>query len=104
MGIPFDKLIVATNENKVLAEVFESGVYTRKNLKLVKTKSNAMDILTASNFERLVSNLFGPKRAAELYQTLENEDQFILTEAELKLLRSQNVSVRDRHRYFFLYL
>ena len=42
LGIPFDNLLVATNENRVLADVFKTGVYSTQDRKLVKTLSCAM--------------------------------------------------------------
>ena len=52
MGFPIDKLIVATNENAILAEFFTSGRYTRGKVRF--TSSPAMDIQVASNFERFL--------------------------------------------------
>ena len=42
LGIPFDNLLVATNENRVLADVFDTGIYSTQDRKLVKTLSCAM--------------------------------------------------------------
>ena len=53
MGIPIDKLICASNENKVLFDFFESGTYD-KNREFVLTTSPSMDILISSNLERLI--------------------------------------------------
>ena len=53
MGLPVDKLICASNENKVLFDFFEHGVYDR-NRKFVLTSSPSMDILISSNLERLI--------------------------------------------------
>ncbi|MDX6751086.1 threonine synthase [Geminicoccaceae bacterium 1502E] len=55
MGLPVDKLIVATNENDILARFFESGAYRRGGV--VPTTSPSMDIQSASNFERLLLEL-----------------------------------------------
>ena len=52
MGFPIDRLIVATNENDILAEFFASGLYRRGEVRL--TASPAMDIQVASNFERFL--------------------------------------------------
>jgi threonine synthase len=51
MGLPIERIVVATNSNDILARTFESGVYARG--KVVETQSPAMDIQIASNFERL---------------------------------------------------
>ena len=50
MGLPVDKLILATNENDILSRFFNSGVYGMANV--VSTISPSMDIQVASNFER----------------------------------------------------
>jgi len=53
MGLPVNKLICASNDNKVLADFFETGVYDKRR-KLVMTISPSMDILVSSNLERLL--------------------------------------------------
>lgn len=53
MGIPIDKLICASNDNKVLYDFFESGSYDR-NREFILTNSPSMDILISSNLERLI--------------------------------------------------
>ncbi|MEM6707909.1 MAG: threonine synthase [Pseudomonadota bacterium] len=50
MGLPIDRLIVATNENDILARFFASGRYRRDDVRFTVTP--AMDIQVASNFER----------------------------------------------------
>ena len=60
MGLPIDKLVVATNENDVLDEFFRSGVYrVRGSADTHETSSPSMDISKASNFERFVFDLLG---------------------------------------------
>lgn len=53
MGLPIDKLICASNDNKVLYDFFRTGVYDR-NREFVLTSSPSMDILISSNLERLI--------------------------------------------------
>lgn len=53
MGVPIEKLICASNENKVLYDFFETGIYD-KNREFVLTSSPSMDILISSNLERLI--------------------------------------------------
>lgn len=53
MGLPIDKLICASNENKVLYDFFGSGEYNR-NREFILTSSPSMDILISSNLERLI--------------------------------------------------
>ena len=55
MGLPVDKLIVATNENDVLHEFFSTGQYRpRSSEETQATSSPSMDISRASNFERFI--------------------------------------------------
>ena len=56
MGLPINKLICASNENKVLTEFFDTGIYDRRR-ELKLTSSPSMDILISSNLERLLYHL-----------------------------------------------
>ncbi len=58
MGLPINKLICASNENKVLTEFFETGEYDR-NREFIRTNSPSMDILISSNLERFLFELTG---------------------------------------------
>ena len=53
LGLPINKLICASNANKVLTDFFETGHYNR-NRDFYKTSSPSMDILISSNLERLL--------------------------------------------------
>jgi threonine synthase len=65
MGLPIERLVVATNENDVLDEFFRTGVYrVRGSADTHETSSPSMDISKASNFERFVFDLL--ERDAEL--------------------------------------
>ncbi len=55
MGLPIDRLIVATNRNDILARFFETGRYAAGEV--APTISPSMDIQVASNFERLLFDL-----------------------------------------------
>ena len=69
MGVPIDRLIVATNENNVLDEFFRTGQYSpRDAAHTYVTSSPSMDISKASNFERFVFDLVG--RDASQVQSL----------------------------------
>lgn len=54
MGLPIRKLICASNENNVLTRFLQTGVYDITNNKLIKTPSPSIDIIVASNIERLL--------------------------------------------------
>jgi len=82
MGLPIDKLVVATNENDVLDEFFRTGVYrVRKSAETYHTSSPSMDISKASNFERFVFDLLGrdSARVKALFHKVETEGGFDLT-------------------------
>lgn len=58
MGLPINRLIVATNENDVLDEFFKTGIYQpRTSENTFVTSSPSMDISKASNFERFIFDL-----------------------------------------------
>ena len=68
MGLPIDKLIVATNENDILHRAITKGDYVSKEVK--ETLSPSMDIQLASNFERLIYyvNNCDSKKTSEIMQ------------------------------------
>lgn len=74
MGVPIGKLICASNENKVLFDFFQTGVYDR-NREFILTSSPSMDILISSNLERLIYTIAGQdaeKNAALMAQLKAN--------------------------------
>ena len=81
MGLPVDKLICASNENKVLYDFFESGTYDR-NREFVLTSSPSMDILISSNLERLIYRIAGndPDKNRELMMSLMRGGSYTITE------------------------
>ena len=83
MGLPIDALVLATNENNVLHEFFQTGVYrVRSSDEVAATSSPSMDISKASNFERFVFDLLGRDgaRVAALFgDRLAGEGQFDLS-------------------------
>lgn len=58
MGLPVGKLVCASNQNNVLTEFFETGVYNARR-EFFKTSSPSMDILVSSNLERLLFHAGG---------------------------------------------
>ena len=76
MGLPIQKLILASNENDVLDEFFRSGKYRVKR-KVQHTTSPSMDISKASNFERFVFDLVGRDAALvrDLWRRLEGSNE-----------------------------
>lgn len=53
LGLPVDRLIVASNANKVLTDFIQTGTYDRRRA-FKKTMSPSMDIIVSSNLERLL--------------------------------------------------
>ena len=80
MGIPVAKLICASNDNKVLYDFFETGVYDR-NREFILTNSPSMDILISSNLERLIYLIAGEDsdKNAALMKSLVTEGRYEIT-------------------------
>ena len=79
MGLPIKQLILATNENNVLEEFFNTGIYRpRKGSEVAVTSSPSMDISKASNFERYVFDLVGRDRSRmwQLWDDLQTKGVF----------------------------
>lgn len=87
MGLPIEKLLVASNENNILTEWINTGVYDIREKTLKLTKSPAMDILKSSNIERVIYDLFGSSRTKELMEDLNSKNIFKLTKDETKELQ-----------------
>lgn len=82
MGLPVSKLVVATNENDVLHEFFQTGVYrVRKSAETLHTSSPSMDISKASNFERFIFDLLegDTARVRALFHKVETHGGFDLS-------------------------
>lgn len=77
MGLPIDRLIVATNDNNILEEFFITGRYERRD-ELVQTVAPSMDIQVASNFERLLYYLVdeNPEAVKSLMQQFNTQNFF----------------------------
>lgn len=81
MGLPIDKLICASNDNKVLYDFFRTGTYDR-NREFVLTTSPSMDILISSNLERLIYRIAGndADKNRELMNALSGNGKYEITE------------------------
>ena len=80
MGIPFRRLICASNMNNVLTEFFNTGRYTLAGRKLHQTAAPAIDILKSSNLERLIHHVtyMDHKKVRDYYNTLDTQGYFKL--------------------------
>ena len=81
MGVPIDKLICASNDNKVLYDFFKTGVYD-KNRPFILTSSPSMDILISSNLERLIYLSTGcdAAKTKNLMEELAKDGKYSVTE------------------------
>ena len=81
MGLPIEKLICASNDNKVLYDFFSTGTYDR-NREFMLTTSPSMDILISSNLERLIYRIAGNDaiKNAELMSALSGTGKYEITE------------------------
>jgi len=81
MGLPIEKLICASNENKVLYDFFSTGSYD-KNREFILTNSPSMDILISSNLERLIYHIAGndAQKNAELMESLKTTGCYKITD------------------------
>ena len=62
MGLPIDRLVIATNVNDILARTLATGTYELRDV--VATTSPSMDIQVSSNFERLLFDAYGRDASA----------------------------------------
>ena len=84
MGLPINKLVVATNKNDILKRVINTGVYKPKDVEY--TVSPSMDIQVASNFERLIFDLCNnsASETLRLMNDLSQKGEFKLNNDQLK--------------------
>ena len=94
MGLPINKLIVATNENDILQRVINTGEYKPKKVK--SSISPSMDIQVASNFERLLFYIVGEddQRVSLLMDLLSKEGFFKLDQSEIEKIKKDFEAVK----------
>ena len=81
MGLPINKFICASNENKVLYDFFRTGTYDRKR-EFILTTSPSMDILISSNLERLIYRISGDddQKTKDMMEALKSAGKYTITE------------------------
>ena len=91
MGLPIDKLLVATNENDILHRAISKGDY--KANKVQETISPSMDIQVASNFERLLFDIYNEdsKKVVEIMNNIKS-NKFNLDQSSLKKIQNDFIS------------
>lgn len=89
MGLPVDRLVIATNQNDILHRTLQSGDHSKSGV--TPSLSPSMDIQVSSNFERLVFDLYDRNGAdvQELMQRLKADGAFELSEEALTRLRAE---------------
>ena len=93
MGLPINKLIIATNSNDILKRAVNTGIY--KPLKVEHTVSPSMDIQVASNFERLIFDAcsYNSNKIIKLMKDLNEQGEFKLGKNELEKINKNFCSV-----------
>ncbi len=88
MGLPIDRLVVATNVNDILARAFATGAYEIRDV--VPTTSPSMDIQVSSNFERLLFDAYhrDAKAIRALMGSLAQSRRFAIASPALKAMRA----------------
>jgi threonine synthase len=89
MGLPIEKLLLATNENNILTRFVNHGDYSLTEV--VSTASPSMDIQVASNFERYLFHLFNedPARVKAAFSELKEQGRIGFTADEIAHVQSE---------------
>ncbi|QFY88743.1 threonine synthase [Magnetovirga frankeli] len=87
MGLPVEKILIASNQNNVLTDWIHTGRYDLRDRAVVGTSSPAMDILKSSNVERILWDLFGTERTRSLMRQLDEDRHYALSTEELTRLQ-----------------
>jgi len=87
MGLPIDRLIIATNQNNILHRTLETGSYTKQGV--IPSISPSMDIQVSSNFERALFDVYDREGGAvqQLMTELNQKGSFHLSQGALDRLR-----------------
>ena len=88
MGLPIDKLVIATNQNDILARTLETGSYEVRGV--TPSVSPSMDIQVSSNFERLLFELYDrdSDSVVRMMSGLKQSGSFSIAQAPLSRMRA----------------
>ncbi|MFC2969773.1 threonine synthase [Acidimangrovimonas pyrenivorans] len=88
MGLPIEKLVIATNQNDILHRALSTGAYTTTGV--APSISPSMDIQVSSNFERVLFDAYGRdgRAVAQLMDELKTEGGFTISQGALETLRA----------------
>jgi threonine synthase len=89
MGLPIDRLVIATNDNDILARTLKTGRYEMQGV--MATTSPSMDIQISSNFERLLFEAYGrdPSAVRASMASLKQSGAFEIKPKALKAIKSE---------------
>ena len=89
MGLPIERLVIATNDNDILSRALRTGRYEMRGVKA--TTSPSMDIQISSNFERLLFEAYGrdASRVRTAMSGLKQSGAFEIEPAALKAIRKE---------------
>jgi threonine synthase len=92
MGLPINKLIVATNQNDILHRAISSGKYEAKTV--LETISPSMDIQIASNFERLIYDLtnYDDIETKNIMKEIKKKGKYIISKKNLETIKDDFLS------------
>ena len=92
MGLPINKLIVATNQNDILHRAISNGNYEAQ--KVSETISPSMDIQIASNFERLIFDLnnYDDVKTKNIMIKIKKDGKYLITNENLEKIKKDFVS------------
>lgn len=90
MGLPLGMMTCASNENNILTDFIQTGVFDLRNRPFYKTQSPSMDILIPSNLERFLYLLFPDENLIRKWMDqLSQEKVFTLSDGQRSLLHAQ---------------
>jgi threonine synthase len=94
MGLPINKLIVATNQNDILHRAISKGTYDVE--KVSETISPSMDIQIASNFERLIYDLndYNDKKTIDVMKDINEKKKYTINKKSLEKINNDFLSSR----------
>lgn len=89
MGLPIERLVIATNDNDILARTLQTGSYETRGV--METTSPSMDIQVSSNFERLLFETANrdAQTVSRYMASLKQSGSFTIDEAQLQLIRGE---------------
>lgn len=87
MGLPVNKLICASNDNNVLTDFINKGVYDKNN-DLILTTSPSMDVLVSSNVERFLYHMSGENTSlvSTLMEELKEDGRYEIDRSILNIM------------------